>query len=37
MGLTTKTEPLENPDYAHYDSISMVKLGQAFGDMVVGH
>ena len=36
LGLTTKHEPSENPDLAHYDSISMVKLGQAFGNMVVG-
>ena len=36
MGLTTKIEPPENPDIAHYDSISMVKLGQAFGDIVIG-
>ena len=37
MGLTSKNEPEEKPDGAHYDSISMVKLGQAFGDILVGN
>ena len=36
MGLTTQHEPVENPDLAHYDSMSMVKLGQAFGNALVG-
>ena len=36
MGLTTKFEPAENPDLAHYDSLSMVKLGQAFGNALIG-
>ncbi len=31
LGITTLTEPEINPDYAHYDSLSMVKLGQEFG------
>ena len=36
MGLTTQHEPAENPDIAHYDSMSMVQLGQAFGNALVG-
>lgn len=36
MGLTTKNEPEDNPDRAHYDSMSMVKLGQAFGTALLG-
>lgn len=36
LGLTTQHEPAENPDTAHYDSLSMVKLGQAFGNALVG-
>ena len=36
MGLTTKNEPVETPDIAHYDSLSMVKLGQAFGEALRG-
>ena len=36
LGLTTKHEPAENPDTAHYDSMSMVQLGQAFGNALVG-
>ena len=36
LGLTTKNEPADNPDRAHYDSLSMVQLGQAFGDALVG-
>ena len=36
LGLTTLHEPAENPDTAHYDSMSMVKLGQAFGNALVG-
>ena len=36
MGITTKYEPVENPDTAHYDSMSMAQLGQAFGNAVVG-
>lgn len=31
IGITTRTEPEESIDYAHYDSLSMVKLGQEFG------
>ncbi|MDY0118418.1 MAG: sialate O-acetylesterase [Bacilli bacterium] len=29
--LTTDQEPANNPDLAHYDSVSMVKLGRLFG------
>ena len=36
MNLTSQHEPVENPDTAHYDSLSMVKLGQAFGNALVG-
>lgn len=36
MGLTTQHEPAEQPDTAHYDSMSMVQLGQAFGNTLVG-
>ena len=36
LGLTSKNEPTEKPDRAHYDSTSMVKLGQAFGDALIG-
>lgn len=36
LGLTSWKEPDGQPDGAHYDSISMVKLGQAFGDKLVG-
>lgn len=32
MGLTTKKEPKDSPDIAHYDSMSMVELGRAFGE-----
>ena len=35
LGLTTLNEPTENPDIAHYDSLSMVKLGQAFGGALI--
>ena len=35
-GLVTTNEPAENPDSAHYDSTSMVKLGQLFGDALIG-
>ena len=31
-GLTTRLEPTENPDTAHYDSQSLVKLGEMFAD-----
>ena len=36
MGLTTQHEPEEKPDIWHYDSLSMVQLGQAFGNALVG-
>lgn len=31
LGISTRTEPEDIPDYGHYDSVSMVKLGQEFG------
>ena len=34
LGLTSKNEPEDNVDYAHFDATSMVKLGQAFGEFV---
>ncbi len=34
-GLTTKNEPEEAPDTAHYDSDSTVKLGRLFAEQVV--
>ena len=36
MCLTSLGEPEESVDRAHYDSGSMVKLGQAFGDKLIG-
>ena len=36
LGLTSAEEPAGAIDRAHYDSLSMVKLGQAFGDALVG-
>lgn len=36
MGLSSIHEPEDQVDVAHWDSISMVKLGQAFGSVVVG-
>ena len=35
LGLTSKNEPFDKPDIYHFDSISMVKLGNAFGDALV--
>lgn len=35
LGITTRTEPEGSVDYAHYDSLSMVKLGQEFGKIAV--
>jgi len=34
LGLTTNLEPFEGPDIAHYDSLSMLKLGTAFGELL---
>lgn len=34
LGIVARTEPEEIPDYGHYDSESMVKLGQEFGKIV---
>lgn len=33
-GLTTEHEPLENPDTAHYDAGSIVKLGELFAEQL---
>ena len=33
-GLTTKNEPVENPDTAHYDCESTVRLGEMFGELI---
>lgn len=33
-GLTTRNEPKENPDTAHYDASSTVKLGELFAEFV---
>ena len=35
IGISTRTEPEDGIDYAHYDSLSMVKLGQEFGKILV--
>lgn len=37
LGIVTSTEPEENIDYAHYDSLSMVKLGQEFGKIAANN
>ena len=34
-GLKTTEEPLNAPDKAHYDSLSMIKLGELFGNMIL--
>ena len=34
-GLTTLFEPEENPDIAHYDSMSTLKLGHLFGEQII--
>ena len=34
-GLTTEHEPLENPDTAHYDADSIVKLGELFAEKLI--
>jgi hypothetical protein len=34
-GLTTKNEPYENPDTAHYDCESTVRLGEMFAENIV--
>ncbi len=33
-GLTTANEPTQNPDIAHYDSGSMIKLGRLFAEKI---
>jgi len=35
LGLTTDYEPFDSPDIAHYDSLSMVELGRAFGKNLI--
>lgn len=34
-GLTTMYEPYEEPDLGHYDSLSMIKLGELFGEKLI--
>ena len=36
MGLTTNLEPIELPDLAHYDSMSMLELGRKFASFIDG-
>ena len=33
--LTYNLEPIESPDIAHYDSMSMIKLGQLYGKEIL--
>jgi hypothetical protein len=35
-GLTTKNEPVEEPDIAHYDSDCVIRLGQMFAGAFLG-
>lgn len=35
-GLTTKNEPEEEPDIYHYDSDSIVRLGELFAEAIIG-
>jgi hypothetical protein len=35
MGLTTLNEPYENPDLGHYDALSELELGRAFGKEIL--
>lgn len=34
-GLTTMTEPYDNPDTAHYDALSEIKLGHLFAEEII--
>ena len=34
-GVTTMYEPYDNPDLGHYDSLSMIKLGELFGEKLL--
>lgn len=34
-GLTTLYEPYEEPDLGHYDALSMIKLGELFGEQLI--
>ena len=35
LGLTSMNEPIHNPDKYHYDSSSEIKLGRAFGEVII--
>jgi hypothetical protein len=35
LGLTVRNEPIGDPDWGHYDSVSELKLGKTFGEEVV--
>jgi hypothetical protein len=35
MGLTVRNEPVGDPDWGHYDAVSELKLGKAFGEAIV--
>lgn len=34
LGLTVRNEPIGDPDWGHYDSVSELKLGRAFGEEI---
>ena len=34
-GLTTLKEPYDNPDLGHYDALSMIRLGELFGETLL--
>lgn len=34
-GLTTLNEPYDEPDTAHYDSMSEIKLGRLFAEQII--
>ena len=35
LGLTVRNEPIGDPDWGHYDSVSELKLGRTFGEKIV--
>jgi hypothetical protein len=35
LGLTVRNEPIGDPDWGHYDSVSELKLGRTFGEELV--
>ena len=35
LGLTVRNEPIGDPDWGHYDSVSELKLGKTFGEEIV--